>query len=510
MWNTADRAANRDRIALVEDATGRTYTYAALRRAIDQTALWLSRRGLRPGDAVALAAGNSYEMIAAYHGILAAGGLVLSLDPLGTPDEWSRALRTAGPRSAILAKDVWQKLRGLHAAAHLTAVMTIDAESAEDDRVDASVTRWSDILVDASPPIRWQARSWDQPALAISSSGTEGLPKQVLLTHSNLVVNLAQINVLHRLQETDVVLGMTPFRHIYGMQMAMNPTLRAGGTLVTVSTPFSAADFIRVVEQHRVTVAYVVPTTIAELFRCADAAGPALASLRLIFSGGAPLDPVLAEDCAARFGVTIAQGYGMTELGCACITPDGNPGPSGSVGVPLPGCEVRVVDAHTGLEAAPGSEGEVIVRGPQVSPGYLGDPQATAKLLDKDGWLRTGDLATRHPSGHLTITGRLKQLIKYKGHQIAPAELEAVLLTHPNVRDAAVVGEPDDVAGELPKAYVVLRSDVPLESLQSYVASRVAPYKKIRLIEQMDVIPRSAMGKVLTAELAAAAREGEK
>ena len=463
-------APRSDRVALLDHATGRSYRYAELRNAAERCVAALARRGLQPGDAVALVFGNSAEFVSAYYGVLLAGGVVVPLDPIGTADEWGAVLSLSGTGFVI-------GMAGTTAPA-------------------AHVIGWNEILAEDSVRPRFAAGG-EQAALLLSSSGTQGLPKQVILTHRNLTANLTQIDLVHQLTARDVVLGLTPFRHIYGMQMAMNPTLRAGGTLVTVSTPFSATDLLDVVERRRITVAYLVPSVLAELTRCRDVQQYDTTSLRLVFSGGAPLPPAVAEACTELLKVPVVQGYGMTEAGCTHAPLDGRSPTPGSIGLPLPGTETRFVDPDTRQDVDGEGSGEIWVRGPQVSPGYLETPDTLVPIVDSEGWLHTGDVGRRDVQGYVTITGRLKSLIKYKGHQVAPGELEAVLLTHPHVLDAVVVGVPDEVAGEIPKAFVVLSTPVPLDEVSAFVAQQVAPYKKIRQIEAVERVPRTATGKVI-------------
>jgi acyl-CoA synthetase (AMP-forming)/AMP-acid ligase II len=314
-----------------------------------------------------------------------------------------------------------------------------------------------------------------------------------VITHHNLVANLAQIDSVHRLDDQDVVLAITPLRHIYGMQMVMNNALRTGATIIIGPPRYTIAAVTETIARHHVTVAYLVPSVITEL-----SAAPATLGhrLRLVASGGAPLSPAAAQQCSEKLGVPVVQGFGMTEAGCISFTPDDKPGPVTSVGVILPGTEVRFVEPATARDTAEGDPGELWIRGPQVSPGYLNAPQATAAVLDRQGWLHTGDLAILDSAGYLHILGRLKNIIKYKGYQIAPPELETILLTHPAVADGVVLGEPDPVAGQVPKAYVVLASPVSMESVLAYVTERVPPHKKIRAIQQVPVIPRTGNGKV--------------
>ncbi len=228
-----------------------------------------------------------------------------------------------------------------------------------------------------------------------------------------------------------------------------------------------------------------------------------LSSLQVLTSGAAPLGADLAGACAARIGCRVKQAYGMTEFGGAThfAPEDGREDPE-SIGPALPGVECRLVDTETGLEARPGEPGELLVRTPGIMLGYLDNPKATAETIDADGWLRTGDLVTVDEHGWFRVADRLKELIKYKGNQVAPAELEGVLLTHPAVADAAVIASPDVEAGEIPLGFVVTRSPVSADDLMGFVAERVAPYKKVRRIEFVDTIPKSLSGKILRRVLA--------
>ena len=235
-----------------------------------------------------------------------------------------------------------------------------------------------------------------------------------------------------------------------------------------------------------------------------------LSNLRLIMSGAAPLDAGLADRCEQRLGVQVIQGYGLTETSPVThITPDDDPAKNkpGSIGPPLPGTEVRVVDWGTGESYGPNQDGEIWVRGPQVMKGYLNNPEATAHTLDGEGWLHTGDIGHADADGYFTIVDRLKELIKYKGYQVPPAELEAVVLSHHAVADAAVVPKPDQECGEIPKAFVVRKGEVEADALMAYVAERVAPHMRVRSVEFVEEIPKSASGKILRRVLVELERE---
>jgi acyl-CoA synthetase (AMP-forming)/AMP-acid ligase II len=278
----------------------------------------------------------------------------------------------------------------------------------------------------------------------------------------------------------------------------MASALSRGSTLVTMPR-FDLEQFLTLVQDQRITRAYLVPPIVLALAKHPLVDKYDLSSLQSIISGAAPLDAGLERACADRLDCEVMQGWGLTETSPVVTTNYNTPhGPRpGSVGVPLPNTEMRVVDPATGVDVSRGETGELLVRGPQVMKGYLNAPEATAAMLDPDGWLHTGDLGTIDEAGYVYVVDRVKELIKYKGLQVPPAELEAVLLSHPAVSDAAVVRFPDEEAGEVPKAFVVASAPVDPEELLAFVAERVAPYKKVRRVEFVDEIPKAASGKIL-------------
>jgi len=331
------------------------------------------------------------------------------------------------------------------------------------------------------------------------SSGTTGVMKGVMLTHRNLVANLVQAEPVHAIAADDVIIAVLPFFHIYGLCVIMNQGLLAGATLLTMPR-FELVAFLDLLEHHRVTRALVVPPIALALAKHPAVAGRDLSALRHIGCGAAPLGAETAREVETRIGCSVTQGYGMTETSPVThlVAPGSAMGKHGSVGPPLPGTECRLIDPETGLDALPGERGELWIRGPQVMRGYLDNPQATAAMIDGEGWLHTGDVATVDEDGWFTIVDRVKELIKYKGFQVAPAELEALLITHPQVADCAVIGVPDDEAGELPKAFVMATEDaVDPDDIIRFVADQVAPHKRIRAIELVEAIPKSASGKIL-------------
>jgi acyl-CoA synthetase (AMP-forming)/AMP-acid ligase II len=289
----------------------------------------------------------------------------------------------------------------------------------------------------------------------------------------------------------------------------MNFALARGATVVTMAR-FDLAAFLETIERHRVTRAFLVPPILLALAKHPLVDRHDLSSLDLIVSGAAPLDERIARAVAERIGCRVVQGYGLTETSPVTHLPPEGPGMDAkpaSVGPPLPWTECRAVDIESGQALPAGEDGEIVIRGPQVMRGYLRDAASTAAAIDADGWFHTGDIGHVDGDGWLFIVDRLKELIKVRGLQVAPAELEAVLQAHPAVADAAVVPSPDRHGGEVPKAFVVLRDEVELDDLRAYVADRVARHKRIRRIEAVAAIPRSPSGKILRRVLVEQERE---
>jgi len=341
------------------------------------------------------------------------------------------------------------------------------------------------------------------------SSGTTGFPKGVMLTHHNLVANICQAEALHHVGQDERIIGVLPFFHIYGLTVIMNAVLHRGATVVTLPR-FDLEPFLQVMQEHTITRAYLVPPIVLALAKHPAVDRFDLSSLKVILSGAAPLDGGLAEACAERLGCNVFQGYGLTETSPVThITPE-DPALNrpGSIGQLLPNTEARVVDVATGEDLGPDRDGEIWIRGPQVMKGYLNNPEATAATIDGEGWLHTGDIGHADEDGYFVIVDRLKELIKYKGYQVPPAELEAVLLGHPAISDAAVIPSADEEAGEIPKAFVVLREQITPEEIMGFVAERVASHKKVRAVEVIDEIPKSASGKILRRVLVQREREG--
>jgi acyl-CoA synthetase (AMP-forming)/AMP-acid ligase II len=335
-------------------------------------------------------------------------------------------------------------------------------------------------------------------ALLPYSSGTTGLPKGVMLTHDNLVTSVRQVRRGLRVTGRDTLLAVVPFFHIMGFVVTLAAPLAAGATVVTMPS-FGLERFLALIQEYRVTVLVVAPPIMAALARHPMVDAYDLSSLELIVSGGAPLGAGLQRAVAERIpSAAVGQGWGMTETTVGATMPDREFGTEpGSVGRVMPNTELRVVEPWTGRDLGAGERGELWVRGPQVMAGYLNRPEATAGIIDAGGWLRTGDLGYVDKDGNVFIVDRLKELIKVSAYQVAPAELEAILITHPQVADAAVIPRPDASHGEIPVAVVVRRGELDGDELMDWVAGRVAPHKRIRGVRFVEAVPRTLSGKVL-------------
>lgn len=482
-----------DKAALVDGATGETISYRSLLDRVQRAGALLRRLGVEVGDVIALVAHNQPSWAIAYYGSVAAGAAVTPLNPVLTTREMQTQL--AASRASILVADsaVMDKARQAAGAAGTPTVLSLE------DLADAPPAP-----PDETHRLGDGASLDPRSALAALpySSGTTGLPKGVMLTHRNLVANLVQHDGVYPVTTEDVFLAVLPFFHIYGLSIILNAGLRQGATVVTLPR-FDLDGWLETIERHRVTWLHVAPPMVVALAARQGAGGHDLSSVRHAVSGAAPLDAEVGRRAEAIIGCRIGQGYGMTEAspGTHFVPADQvDAVPAGSVGYLLPNTEARVVAIDSADDTT--NAGELWVRGPQVMAGYLDDPVATAAALDSDGWLRTGDVV-RIEHGVFFVVDRVKELIKYKGYQVPPAELEALLLSHEGVTDAAVVAVPDPAAGEIPKAFVVACSPLDPETLMAWVAERVAPYKRIRAVELVDVLPKSPSGKILRRVLAA-------
>jgi acyl-CoA synthetase (AMP-forming)/AMP-acid ligase II len=452
-----------DHPAFIEGAGGEVTTYAQLAERVDAGAALLQSQGIGKGDVVGLVGPNTPAWGIAYHSILRAGAIVTPMYALLTPEEIDQQMTNSKGK------------------------LLIDDPPGFVAQVEAGATPEE---VDVDP---------EDLAVLPYSSGTTGLMKGVMLTHRNLVANIEQAWNSMPLNEEDVLVGLMPFFHIYGQTVVLNLGLAKGSTIVTMPR-FDLEELLDILERHDVSWLHIAPPIVLAFATAPGIEERDMSHLKMVISGAAPLDADLARRAESRIGAPIRQGYGMTELSpvshksrLARIEET----PPGSIGALIPNTEARLVDPETGEDVPEGQDGEIWIRGPQVMRGYLNNDEATAETLVGDGWIRTGDIGRVDENGFFYIVDRLKELIKYKGHQVPPAELEAVLVSHPKVRDAGVIGVPMDDGGESPKACVVAEDGLEADELIAYVAERVAPYKRVREVEFVEEVPKSASGKIL-------------
>ena len=484
-----------DAPALIDGPTGRMLTYRALRDLARRVANGLWARGARKGDVICIFSPNVPEYAAVFFGAAAVGVICTTANPTYGAEELARQVRDSGARLIVTVPALADRAREAGAAAGVTDVIVIGEAS------------FGALLAEsATAPAVTIDPARDVVALPYSS-GTTGLPKGVMLTHRNLVANLAQMDPIEHIDPGESTIGFLPFFHIYGMVVVLCLSLRRGSCVVTIPK-FDLVEYLRLSQQYRVRRAYIVPPVALALARQPVVDQYDLSALEVIMSGAAPLSADLEAAVERRLRCTVKQGYGMTEASPVTHISPNDPllVRHGSFGLLVPNTECRIVNLETGSDTGAGEHGELLIRGPQVMAGYLNHAEATAQAIDADGWLHTGDVGYADAEGYFYIVDRLKEFIKYKGLQVAPAELEALLLSHPCVGDVAVIPVPDEEAGEVPKAFIVAKQDVGAAALMEFVASHVAAFKRVRSIEFIDVIPKSPSGKILRRELIARER----
>jgi acyl-CoA synthetase (AMP-forming)/AMP-acid ligase II len=484
-------AANPDAVAIT-DGGGSSYTFAELGDAIHRMAGGLQARGFGPGTTLGIMAPNVPEYAIVFHAAAVAGGTITTINPTYGAEEVRFQLQDAGASLLITVPMFLDVAQEAIEGTEVTEIYVMgEAEGA---------TPMASLFGDPIGQVDVDVH--EHVVVLPYSSGTTGLPKGVMLTHFNLVANICQMEHVLEYQAGEVGLAALPFFHIYGMQVLMNGLLANGVTVVTMPR-FDMDDALGLVQSQKVTRFFAVPPMVLGLAKAPQVENYDLSSLKQIFSGAAPLGAELAKEAGDRVGCEVVQGYGMTELSPVThSTVEGHARP-GTSGVAISNVECRIVDPESGEDQPAGERGELWVRGPMVMTGYLNNEEATNDTIDSDGWLHTGDVAIIDDHGHYSIVDRIKELIKYNGFQVPPAELEGLLITHPAIIDVAVIGVPDEAAGELPKAFITVGpgASVSLDEVQEFVGEHFASYKQIRLLEEIDVIPKSASGKILRREL---------
>ena len=490
-----------DAPALIDGTDGTTLTYEQLDRFHRRIAAALAEAGVRKGDVLALHSPNTVAFPTAFYAATRAGASVTTVHPLATAEEFAKQLGDSAARWIVTVSPLLETARrAAELAGGVEEIFVCDSAPGHRSLIDMLASAAPEPEVDIDPAA-------DVAALPYSS-GTTGIPKGVMLTHRQIATNLAQLEPVMPAGPGERILAVLPFFHIYGLTALMNAPLRQGATVVVLPR-FELETFLTAIQNHRITSLFVAPPIVLALAKHPLVAQYDLSSLKHIISAAAPLDAQLAAACSQRLGLPpVGQAYGMTELspGTHVAPLDAmDEAPPGTVGKLIAGTEMRIVslddpDKDLGI----GESGEILIRGPQIMKGYLGRPDDTAAMIDPDGWLHTGDVGHVDADGWLFVVDRVKELIKYKGFQVAPAELEALLLTHSGITDAAVIGVYNDDNNEVPHAYVVRRptaTDLSEGEVMMYVAERVAPYKRVRQVTFIDAVPRAASGKILRRQL---------
>ncbi len=490
------------RIAIVDGASGSETTYRELIARVNAVAGAVAARGLGVHGVAAVLCPNIPAFPVVFHGLLRAGATITTINSLYTADEIAHQLADAAAEWLFTISALLPAAREAAEQAGIPAdrLVVLDGAPGHPSLVDllAAGATAPSVIIDPATHV----------AVLPFSSGTTGRPKGVMLSHRNLVANVEQSRGLLKVGSDDRVLALLPFFHIYGMTVLLNLAFRQRARLVTMAK-FDLAEFLRIVQERRCSYLFIAPPLAVALAKHPMVDEYDLSSVHTTLSGAAPLDGELGSRLAERLGCEVLQGYGMTEMSpVSHLIPRNAPGvPVSSVGYTVPNMECRLVDPATGEDleiplVGESAAGHLLCRGPNVMLGYLNRPDDTADTLDADGFLHTGDIATVRADGVVTIVDRLKELIKYKGYQVAPAELEALLLTHAGIADAAVIGTSDADGQEVPMAFVVRQEgsageDLDEVAVTDFVAARVAPFKRVHRVEFIDAVPKSASGKIL-------------
>ncbi|PRQ27319.1 putative AMP-dependent synthetase/ligase, AMP-binding enzyme domain-containing protein [Rosa chinensis] len=500
--------AHRGRIAFIDAATGRHLTYSQLWRAVDSVASSLSDMGIRKGHVILLLSPNSIFFPVVCLAVMSIGAIITTTNPLNTTREITKQVADSKPVLAFTTRELLPKLAGF--ASNNISLMD-GADQAAKTRSSKKVLTLAAMM--NRPPTGGRYRetvNQNDTATLLYSSGTTGASKGVVSSHRNLIATV--VTILGRFaaqvqEEEQTFLCTVPMFHIYGLATFATGFLTSGSTIVILSK-FDMHDMLAAIGKYKVTYLPLVPPILVALVNGADQikAKYDLSSLHLVLCGGAPLGKEMVEGFVEKFpAVSILQGYGLTEstgLGASTDTLEESRR-YGTAGMLSSSMEAKIVDPDSGQALTVNKTGELWLKGPTIMKGYFCNNDATASTLDTEGWLRTGDLCYIDDDGFIFVVDRLKELIKYKAFQVPPAELEALLLTHPQIADAAVIPFPDEKVGQFPMAYVVRKagSNLSETAVMDFIAKQVAPYKRIRKVAFIASVPKNPSGKILRKDL---------
>ncbi|XP_010488123.1 PREDICTED: 4-coumarate--CoA ligase 2 isoform X1 [Camelina sativa] len=495
---------------LINGPTGEVYSYAEVQATSRKIGAGLRKLGVKQHDVVMLLLPNSPEVVLTFLAASFIGATTTSANPFFTPAEITKQAKASAAKLIVTQSQYVGKIKNLQNDGVLVVVT--------DDVVPEGCLRFSELTQSEDIQVNTEISPEDVVALPYSS-GTTGLPKGVMLTHKGLVTSVAQQvdgeNPNLYFHRDDVILCVLPMFHIYALNSIMLCSLRVGATIL-IMPKFEISLLLEQIQRCKVTVAMVVPPIVLAIAKSPDMEKYDLSSVRIIKSGAAPLGKELEDAISAKFpNAKLGQGYGMTEAGPVLAMSLGfakEPFPvkSGACGTVVRNAEMKIVDPDTGDSLPRNKSGEICIRGRQIMKGYLNDPMATASTIDKDGWLHTGDVGFIDDNDELFIVDRLKELIKYKGFQVAPAELESLLITHPEINDVAVVAMKEEDAGEVPVAFVVRSKDsnISEDEIKQFVSKQVVFYKRINKVFFTDSIPKAPSGKILRKDLRARLANG--
>ncbi|KGN45189.1 4-coumarate--CoA ligase 2 [Cucumis sativus] len=498
------------RPCLINGATGDVYTYHDVQLTARRVAAGLHNLGIKKGDVVMNLLPNSPEFVFTFLGASYRGAIMTAANPFYTAVEIAKQAKAANAKLIVTMACFYDRVKDLAE----NGVQIVCVDFAVEGCLHFSVLSGADESL--APLVDFSSN--DVVALPYSS-GTTGLPKGVMLTHKGLITSVAQQmdgqNPNLYYHRNDVILCVLPFFHIYSLNSILLCGLRVGAAIM-IMQKFDIVALLQLIEKHRISIMPIVPPIFLAIAKSPEFEKYDVSSVRVLKSGGAPLGKELEDAVREKFPTAIlGQGYGMTEAGpvlsmSLAFAKEPFQVKAGACGTVVRNAEMKIVDTETGASLPANSSGEICIRGDQIMKGYLNDLESTKRTIDKEGWLHTGDIGFVDDDNELFIVDRLKELIKFKAFQVAPAELEALLITHPKLSDAAVIGMPDVEAGEVPVAFVMKANGgaISEEEVKQFIAKQVVFYKRLKRVFFVNAIPKAPSGKILRKELRAKLASG--